>query len=130
MRGNMRRCHTVVLSALLLAGTLLGACGNSNKKSTSPASAPGPAVAVGMSTCITCHAPITADWLTSKHANLSPGSTLDSPGNPTLGQISTCTKNCHDPNGDSNNLTPGYTGNVQRPVIGCERGESMSHDEK
>ncbi len=119
MRGNTRRCHIVVLSALFLAGTLLGACGNSNKKSTSPASAPGPAVAVGMSTCTTCHAAITADWLTSKHANAA-GGDLNSPGNPTLGQIANCTTNCHDPNGDSNNLVPGYTGNVPRPVIGCE----------
>ncbi|MGE5172342.1 MAG: hypothetical protein ACM3MD_00780, partial [Betaproteobacteria bacterium] len=119
----MRCCHTVVLLTLLLAVTLLGACGNSDKKSTSPATASVLSTATptaGLSTCTSCHTAVTADWLTSKHANLGPGYTLDSPGFPTLAQISGCTKNCHDPNGDSNNLIAGYTGNVPRPVIGCE----------
>ncbi len=106
--------------ALFLAVVLLGACVNSKEKTTAPAGAPGTAVTVGMRPCSTCHPAVTAEWLTSKHANLDPAGTLYSSGVPTLGQISTCSANCHDPNGDSNYLTAGYTGNVPRPVIGCE----------
>jgi hypothetical protein len=121
MKKDTLHRSTVVLPALVLAMALLGACGNSGKKSTSPASAPGPAsaAAVGMNACTTCHTVVTADWLTSKHANLDPGG-LDSAGNPALGQISGCAQNCHDPGGDSGKLVAGYTGNVPRPVVGCE----------
>jgi hypothetical protein len=50
MKENRKHRRIVVFLALLLAGTLLGACGNSNKKSTSPASAR-PGSGSGMSTC-------------------------------------------------------------------------------
>src|SRR5512135_3747600 len=109
-----------IVSAVLLSAALLAGCANSNEKSTSPAGAPGQAANVGVRACTGCHAQETADWLSSKHGNLNFPGDLDSGGVPTLGQISNCTANCHDPNGDSANLTPGYTGNVPRPVIGCE----------
>ncbi len=120
MKENRKRRHAVVSLALLLAVGLLGACGNSSKKSTSPASAPGQAATVGLNACTRCHTVVTADWMTSKHANLDPEDSLNSPGNPTLAQISGCTANCHEPNGDSARLVAGYTGNVARPVVGCE----------
>lgn len=112
---------TVVLPAVVLAMALLGACGNSGKKTTSPATAQNlaSATAVGLNACTTCHTAVTADWLASRHANLDPVG-LDSPGNPTLDQISGCSVNCHDPGGDSGRLVAGYTGNVRRPVVGCE----------
>ncbi len=122
MKENMRRRIPAVLLAVLVAMTVLGACGNPNKKSTSPATAPGlsSATAVGLDRCTACHATQTADWLTTKHANLDPDGTLDSTGNPTLTEITGCTTRCHDPLRDSGRLVAGYTGNVARPVIGCE----------
>jgi hypothetical protein len=56
----------------------------------------------------------------TKHANVEPLGNLYSAGNPTLGQVSTCTKICHDQQGDSGQLTANYTGNIPRPVVGCE----------
>lgn len=112
--------NSLVVLALFALVILLGGCGNSNQKSTSPAESSSLATAtvVGLRTCTGCHTAVTADWMASRHANAEGG--LDSPGYPTLGQISSCTQNCHDPNGDSGNLTANYTGNVPRPVIGCE----------
>jgi len=112
-----------VFLALFAAVVLLGACGNSNKKSTSPAEAVSlnSATTVGINVCTTCHTVVTSDWLTSKHANAENG--LDSPGSPTLGQVtggSGCAV-CHDPNGDSANIiAASYIGSVARPVVGCE----------
>jgi hypothetical protein len=116
--------------ALFLVAVLLGACGNSNKKSTSPAAAVplGSATMAGINVCAICHLSVIADWMTSKHANALEG--LDSSGSPTFGLVQAggpgCIA-CHDPNGDSSKLTPGYTGTVdalgnliKRPVIGCE----------
>src|SRR5512143_533300 len=122
MKKDTLHRSAAMLTSLVLAMALLGACGNPNKKSTSPATAPSQAgaVAVGMNACTTCHTVVTADWLASKHANLDPAGTLDSPGVPALSQIAGCTANCHDPNVDSGKLVIGYTGNVPRPVVGCE----------
>lgn len=123
MKGKMMCRSIVVWAPVLLSMFLLSACGSSSKKSTSPATAPNQANAAiaGMNTCVTCHTPITADWLTSRHANLDPFASLSSAGVPTIGQMSdpTCVV-CHDPDGDSARLVAGYTGNVQRPVVGCE----------
>lgn len=76
----------------------------------------------GMNTCARCHSLQTGKWLGSKHGNLNIAGNLASAGSPTLGLVQAgigCAA-CHDPSGDSGNLTPGYTGNVARPVIGCE----------
>ena len=75
---------------------------------------------VGMKTCSSCHPGPTADWMLTKHANVEPLGNLYSAGNPTIGEISGCTKMCHDPQGDSGQLVAGYTGNAIRPVVGCE----------
>jgi hypothetical protein len=123
MKHRMRSSMVFVFFAMLVSTTLLGGCGKSDSGSIGPASASVLSAATptaGLSTCASCHPSQTTDWLTSKHANLDPVGNLYSAGSPTLGIIGSCTKNCHDPNGDSNNLTAGYTGNVPRPVIGCE----------
>ena len=120
MNNYIRRNNSIVLSILILALSLLGACGNPSEKSTFPAAPAGSAVIAQISACTTCHRSVINDWLMNKHANLQPTGDLFSTGVPTLGLISTCTKNCHDPNGDSSFLTSGVTGNVPRPVIGCE----------
>jgi hypothetical protein len=120
MGKMMKHPLVVLISAAFLSAGLITGCANSNEKSTSPAVAPGPAEYVGVRVCTGCHAQETADWMSSKHGNLNFPGDLYSAGVPTLGEISGCTANCHDPNGDSAHLTPGHTGNVPRPVIGCE----------
>jgi hypothetical protein len=124
MIENVRCRFTLVLPVLLLSVSLLGACGNSNKKSTSPATAEGldQASIVGMNRCTNCHTTVTADWLLSRHANAEGG--LDDEGAPATGYFghqppTDCTI-CHDQLGDSSVLVQGYTGNVSRPVTGCE----------
>ncbi len=117
----------VFIAAALLSAALLGGCGSSSQETIGPAtgnvlSALTPTA--GLSACAACHTRVTADWLTSKHANLDPAGDLYSAGVPTLGIVQAgpaCIK-CHDPNGDSGNLSAGYTGatGVMRPVIGCE----------
>jgi hypothetical protein len=123
MNHRMRSGMVIIFLAVLVSAALLGGCGKSDSGSIGPATASVHSAATptaGLSTCASCHPPQTTDWLTSKHANLDSAGNLYSAGSPTLGMIGGCTKNCHDPNGDSNNLTAGYTGNVPRPVIGCE----------
>jgi hypothetical protein len=123
MIDHKRNRGVFVLLALFAAVALLGACGNSNKKSTSPAAAVSlnSATAVGINVCATCHTVVATDWLTSKHANVVAG--LNSVGAPSLGGSYTAAScgQCHDPNGDSGNIiTAGYIGSVARPIVGCE----------
>jgi hypothetical protein len=118
----MRRPLGALLTVLLLA-VVLGACGNSTKKSTSPATSPGlvAKATAGMNACAGCHTAVTTDWLTSRHANAEGG--LDSAGTPDLnysGSPSGDCAPCHDPLGDSARLVAGYTGSTPRPVVGCE----------
>src|SRR5271169_6146215 len=131
MNVTMKYVNVAGILVMLLAA-LLGACGNSNRKSTSPAVSPSQiqATTVGMSTCTKCHSTEVAYWLTSKHANLGTDGTLNSSGNPSMALVATgnCAP-CHDPNGDSGQLKVGVTGNVPRPVIGCEacHGSGSQH---
>ncbi|HEX9019720.1 MAG TPA: hypothetical protein VF903_00505 [Nitrospirota bacterium] len=130
MRDDQVSRSVAVFLSMLLAVALLNGCGNSNKKSTSPAGAASlsSATTVGINVCIACHTAVgsveTAEWLLSKHANLDPGGTLYSAGAPTIGQVlagGAACRACHDPNGDSANITAARTiGYVARPVIGCE----------
>lgn len=127
-----------LLSVLLLASAL-GGCGSSEEKmppatgSLLSASTP----TAGLNICANCHVDVTEDWLASKHANLDAGANLYSYGSPTVGIVSgggaACIQ-CHDPIGDSNNLTAGYTsaGGVKRPVVGCEscHGAGSLHADK
>ena len=112
-----------LLLAVLSAVALFAGCGSSTKEKV--LSEPGVVLSAstptaGMKTCSGCHVPQTTAWLGSGHANMSMPGDLNNPGNPTVAQISGCTINCHDPNGDSTSLVAGFTGNVARPVVGCE----------
>src|SRR3990172_4630317 len=102
MIDRKRSCNIFLPLALCAAVALLAACGDTTKKSTSPASASAQAaVTVGMSACTTCHTVVTDDWLTSKHANLDPDGTLNSPGIPSSAQVTAgACADCHDPTGD------------------------------
>ncbi len=110
---------------LLLLGAVLGACGTDvptgQATQTLPSVITTGTPTAGLKTCTGCHDAETADWMLSKHANVKPIGDLYSQGNPTLGMIAGqfCV-NCHDPLGDSAGLTSGKTGNVPRPVVGCE----------
>lgn len=107
-------------TVLLLVVALIGGCGSPDENMP-PASGASGATMAGMDICTTCHSNETSDWLNSGHANLGPTNELTSYGVPTLGLVvalGTCAT-CHDPTGDSANLTAGYTGNA-RPVVGCE----------
>jgi hypothetical protein len=115
-----------MLAVVLVLGALLGACGTDSPSGKTVTTVSGVVTAgtptVGLKTCTSCHPTETSHWMLTRHANVEPTGNLYSQGNPTLGQISTCTKNCHDSNGDGagNSFTAGYTGNVPRPVVGCE----------
>src|SRR5512139_1272366 len=115
-----------MLAVVLVLGALLGACGTDSPSGTTVTTVSGVVTAgtptVGLKTCTSCHPTETSDWMLTKHANVEPLGNLYSQGNPTLAQITGCTKNCHDSNGDGagNSFTANYTGNVRRPVVGCE----------
>ncbi len=117
-----KKAAILLLGALALA-VLAGGCGSDTDRRW-PArgqilSAATPTA--GVSTCAACHYQQTANWLASRHANLDPAGNLYSVGTPTIGQVSAAScKSCHDPLGDSNNLSAGNVGNVVRPVVGCE----------
>ncbi len=113
-----------MLAVVLVLGALLGACGTDKPTGVAVQTVGGVVTVntptVGLKACTLCHTAQTNDWLLSKHANVEPIGNLYSAGNPTLGQISACTKMCHDPQGDSRQLVVSYTGNTIRPVVGCE----------
>ncbi|MHB8766805.1 MAG: c-type cytochrome domain-containing protein, partial [Deferrisomatales bacterium] len=105
-------------------------------ESLPPPGEPGPTRAVGLKACLVCHGagPQFAGWFKGAHANrqnwdantfrAAPGD-LESLGFPYygyngLGTTAECTSACHDPLGDGQKLTAGLSGNVPRPVIGCE----------
>lgn len=123
--------NRVLLGAAFASVLLAAACADVNKKTTAPATAPGltGASPAGAGACVFCHAPATADWLASRHGNLSAAGELDDAGLPAMAQLAGCTVNCHDPNGDGGRLTAGTTGNVPRPVVGCEacHGPGSAH---
>ena len=76
---------------------------------------------VGMDVCTNCHPGQTAQWMTGQHSN-SDGGDLNSVGSPsyaTIANLATCLL-CHDQLGDGHRLVALLTGNVPRPVIGCE----------
>ncbi|MEW6486338.1 MAG: cytochrome c3 family protein [Thermodesulfobacteriota bacterium] len=87
----------------------------------------------GARSCSVCHTRITPIWLGGAHANLEARDDSHRPldlglsthGYPPygyygLGTDPDCTLVCHDPLGDGFDLAPNYTGNVPRPVVGCE----------
>jgi len=126
-----RRMVFLLLAALSAAALLTG-CGGSPKETPKSASAVVSSVTgtpVGMDNCTQCHTVVTADWMKSKHANAENG--LSSAGSPTIGDMADpACKACHDRLGDSARLAAGYTGNVARPVVGCEdcHGGGANHN--
>ncbi len=120
MNGKKSRAVPLLL-AVWLSAVLLGACGSTRDATNQPASGSvvSGAAAAGINDCTGCHSVQTADWLTSKHANAVNG--LNSPGSPTLAQVTGSCIPCHDPNSDSARIiAAGYIGSVARPVVGCE----------
>ncbi len=127
----------IVLSALAMAVALAGCWGSEKSTSldlTSGANVLAGATAVGIDKCHDCHADTAVNgvrifdgWAASRHANLD--NSFDAYDNslgatPVYhGSNPTCTEFCHDPNGDSANLTkyigPGSS-TTTRSVIGCE----------
>lgn len=131
-RGGLLIAAAAALSALLIA------CGAENPTGKTVATGGPPsatATYVGLAVCTSCHSAQTGDWKLGKHANMDDGS-LDNAGNPTLAQLdtqqnsATCLS-CHDALGDGRNqLVKGFTGNVPRPVVGCEscHGAGSEHN--
>jgi hypothetical protein len=115
-----------MLLIILVLGALLGACGADHPTGSTVITKSGVVTVgtptAGLKTCTSCHPGQTADWMLTKHANVEPLGNLYSAGNPTLGQVASCATNCHDSTGDGagNSFTAGVTGNVARPVVGCE----------
>ncbi|NTW59745.1 MAG: hypothetical protein HGA43_11335 [Nitrospirae bacterium] len=115
-----------MLVVVLVLGALLSACGTDQPTGVAVQTVSSVVTVgtptVGLKTCTSCHTSQTSDWMLTKHANVEPLGNLYSAGNPTLGQIAGCTKNCHDSNGDGagNFFTANYTGNIARPVVSCE----------
>jgi len=126
MNMQKKRHPRSMLLIILVLGALLGACGAEQPTGSTVNTKPGVVTVgtptAGLNTCTSCHPGQTADWMLTKHANVEPLGNLYSAGNPTLGQIANCTTNCHDSTGDGagNLFTPGVTGNIARPVVGCE----------
>ncbi len=127
---NLRRIGgtAALLATVLVLGALVSACGTDSPTGATVATVSAPAsnaTTVGMSNCTTCHATTAGYWKLGKHANMDDGS-LDGAGNPTLAFIETQADpakclSCHDALGDGRTqLVNGYTGNVPRPVVGCE----------
>ncbi len=132
----LKKGHLCSMLVLLVLGALLGACGTDSPTGQITQTMPGVVTSgtatAGLKTCTGCHTTETADWMLSMHGNVSPAGNLYSQGNPTIGQIYTngaftdpvtvpaVCKNCHDPQGDSLQLVANSTGNVVRPVVGCE----------
>ena len=110
-------------------------CGNKNetlgaKSSTGNNNSSSETAAIGMDNCVQCHLQEPQDWLTSSHANLQAVDHttlapldlgLNSDGFPYYGYFTdaSCTR-CHDPLNDGHHLVANVTGNVPRPVVGCE----------
>ncbi|HUT53667.1 MAG TPA: cytochrome c3 family protein [bacterium] len=86
--------------------------------------------AVGIDVCGFCHTRQVDEWLLGQHGTAfgdldsvghpTYAQFLDSNGDPSMTSTGHYCYECHDPQGDGRRLEPGYTGNVDRPVIGCE----------
>jgi hypothetical protein len=123
------------LAALLLALALglvgMGCANDSGERERAAAFkkiAPEDIPTVGLDVCTNCHFGQTTQWLTGVHSNETSPLDLNFLGDPTYADLNqntaadsptNCAK-CHDQLGDGYRLTADWTGNVPRPVIGCE----------
>ena len=138
IRANKKRTFIGLgLAALLLAlalGLVGMGCANDSGEGERAAAfkkiAPEDIPTVGLDVCTNCHFGQTTQWLTGAHANLEAinhathaplALGLDSDGFPYYAYFTdeTCAT-CHDPLGAGQRLTAAWTGNVPRPVVGCE----------
>jgi hypothetical protein len=127
MRADRKFRLNSILTIALVLGALLSACGTDSPTGKTTETV-GSVVTTttptaGLKSCTSCHATTTSDWMLTKHANVEPVGNLYSTGIPTLGQITTCTKNCHDANGDGANPVNQFVSSVTgtpRPVVSCE----------
>jgi len=138
IRANKKRTFIglgLAILLLALASGLVGmGCANDSGEREHAAVfkkiAPEDIPTVGLDVCTNCHFGQTTQWLTGAHANLEAidhathaplALGLDSDGFPYYAYFTdeTCAT-CHDPLGDGQRLTAAWTGNVPRPVIGCE----------
>lgn len=112
----------LVLFSITLLATGLWGCGSLDDGSTPPS---GPsqaslesAATVGADSCVLCHVSATplkaSEWLGGMHAN---GTLVPQLTDPTYN--ATCDP-CHNPLGDGLKLNTNVTGQVNRPVVGCE----------
>ena len=108
MNVHRKRHPGSMLLIILVLGALLGGCGAEQPTGSTANTASGVVTVgtptAGLNTCMSCHPGTTAEWETTRHANLnsSPSSTSAS-----------CAV-CHDQLGDRTQLTP------NRNVVGCE----------
>jgi hypothetical protein len=103
---------------ILVLGALLGACGAEQPTGSTTNTVSGVVTVgtptAGLNTCVSCHPVTTAEWETTRHANLT--------SNPSVTTNTACTM-CHDKLGDSQFLSPA------RMVVSCEacHGGGLDH---
>lgn len=138
MDSRMKSGKTLATWLAIVAAAMVMIYSGCAKTSTDNAVAPGgtgvsPAQVptVGMNVCANCHYGTAQAWLTGQHGNYESWNPLTfaivnlamyNTGFPYFAfdeWDSACYK-CHDPLGDSGHLITDVTGNVPRPVIGCE----------
>lgn len=136
MAGQQRVKQVAQIFFILIALSLSAfTCQNGDDEKLSGPKKPRPprpdqVATVGADVCTYCHVVATEHWMTGAHANLEAinhdtHAPLDlglfSDGFPYYDYLSdpSCAE-CHDPLGDGRNLVPDLTGNLDRPVIGCE----------
>jgi hypothetical protein len=126
-RADTKQTFGRIGVAVLILGLAIGAVSCAHNAGNEPAFhkakpvPPDKITKVGMDVCTNCHPGQTAQWMTGQHSN-SDGGDLNSEGFPSyvmFGTNDTC-QLCHDQLGDGHRLVPLLTGNVPRPVIGCE----------
>lgn len=109
MHMHRKRHPGSMLLMGLVLGALLGACGAEQPTGETANTVSGVATVgtptAGLNTCISCHPVTTAEWETTRHANLN--------SSPSFTTSAYCA-GCHDTTGDSQFLSPA------RMVVACE----------
>jgi hypothetical protein len=125
-RTNKNKTIWRIGFAVLLLGLAMAAISCARNSGNEPAFhkakpvPPDQIATVGMDVCTNCHAGQVAQWITGQHSNTNPLGDLDSEGLPTYAMLQASCLLCHDQLGDGHRLVAMLTGNMPRPVIGCE----------